>query len=216
MTAEQDEQTMATSSEHAERVIDRIEGTALPMRGHHIDTDRIMPARFLRSVTFDGLEQHVFEDDRQHQGSSHPFEDAAYREASILLVNDGFGSGSSREHAPQGLHRWGIRAIIGESFSEIFFGNALKIGMPCLTAPADEIDRLMTLVEDRRETRLQIDLRDLTVTVEGRPVALAMPAVAQQALLSGTWDATTLLLDDYAQVEEIARRLPYVSGDWPQ
>src|SRR5687768_3769426 len=119
----------------AERIT-RVDGRGLPMRGDDIDTDRIMPARFLRSVTFEGLEQHVFEDERSGSAAGegarqqHPFDDPRYRGASILVVNRNFGCGSSREHAPQALHRSGIRAIIGESFSEIFFGNSLMIGLP--------------------------------------------------------------------------------------
>jgi 3-isopropylmalate/(R)-2-methylmalate dehydratase small subunit len=202
------------TTEHDEAIVERVEGTGLPLRGHAIDTDRIMPARFLRAVTFDGLEAHVFEDDRQQQGVSHPFDNPAFRGAAVLIVNEGFGSGSSREHAPQGLRRWGIQAIVGESFSEIFFGNALKLGMPCLTAPAEDVERLMGLVETRPDTRLQIDLRALTVTAGDRTVALTMPPAAQEALLAGTWDATSLLLNDYVAVEETARRLPYVSGAW--
>ena len=126
------------------------------MRGDDIDTDRIMPARFLRAVTFEGLEQHLFEDERagsaagDRAASQHPFDDRRYREASILLVNRNFGCGSSREHAPQGLHRWGIRAVVGESFSEIFFGNALIIGLPCVTASPADVRQLMDRVEAAR------------------------------------------------------------------
>ncbi len=121
-------------------------GRGLPLRGHDIDTDRIMPARFLVAVSFEGLEQHLFEDDRK-ANPAHPFNDPRYRGASILVVNTNFGCGSSREHAPQGLVRAGYRAIIGESFSEIFQGNAAMLGMPCFAASHDDIDRLQTLIE---------------------------------------------------------------------
>ncbi|MFP6571148.1 MAG: hypothetical protein VB674_00905, partial [Vicinamibacterales bacterium] len=128
------------------RAISRLDGTAIPVRGNNIDTDRIIPARFLKSITFDGLGGHVFEDDRQSM-PNHPFSNPSYAGASILLVNENFGSGSSREHAPQALKRWGIAACIGESFSEIFLGNATTIGLPCATASAAGIKMLMDAVE---------------------------------------------------------------------
>ena len=153
--------------------ITAVEGTALPVRGDDIDTDRIMPARFLRAVTFDGLEQHLFEDERagsdagDRAASQHPFDDRRYRQASILLVNRNFGCGSSREHAPQGLHRWGIRAVVGESFSEIFFGNSLIIGLPCVTASPGDVRQLMDRVEKQPDARLRIDLQAGACEVEG-------------------------------------------------
>jgi 3-isopropylmalate/(R)-2-methylmalate dehydratase small subunit len=131
--------------------ISQIDGRALPIRGNDIDTDRIIPARFLVTVTFEGLEQHVFEDDRK--SSAHPFDDPRYAGAAVLIVNSNFGCGSSREHAPQALQRWGIKAVIGESFAEIFFGNSLMIGMPCVTAKAADIDALMDQVEHNPDTR---------------------------------------------------------------
>src|SRR5438477_10566833 len=128
------------------RAIRSISGRGLPLRGNDIDTDRIMPARFLRAVSFDGLERHLFEDDRAAD-PAHPFNDLRYAGAAILVVNRNFGSGSSREHAPQGLARAGIRAVIGESFSEIFQGNSSILGVPCLVASHDAIEQLQTLVE---------------------------------------------------------------------
>ena len=126
--------------------ITRIDGRGLPLRGNDIDTDRIMPARFLVSVSFDGLQRHLFEDDRAAD-PSHPFNDPRYTGASILVVNANFGCGSSREHAPQGIARAGIRAIIGESFSDIFQGNAAIIGLPCFTAGREGVKQLQTLLE---------------------------------------------------------------------
>jgi 3-isopropylmalate/(R)-2-methylmalate dehydratase small subunit len=198
--------------------ITRIEGTALPMRGDDIDTDRIMPARFLRAVTFEGLERHLFEDERAgsaaggRAGSPHPFDDPRYRGASILLVNRNFGCGSSREHAPQGLHRLGIRAVAGESFSEIFFGNALIIGMPCVTASPDDVRQLMNRVEQQPDARLRVDLEASTCEVEGFRCAVSMPAHARDALVTGAWDTTGLLLDRYAEVDAVAAKLPYIAG----
>ena len=198
--------------------ITRIEGSALPMRGNDIDTDRIMPARYLRSVTFEGLEQHLFEDERKGSAAgdkavhTHPFDDPRYRGATILIVNGNFGCGSSREHAPQGLHRSGVRAVVGESFSEIFFGNSLMIGLPCITAPPERIRELMDLVEKQPNARLRIDLQAGTCELNGFACSIALPPHAREALVSGTWDTTGLLLERYEEVDAVAARLPYVGG----
>jgi 3-isopropylmalate/(R)-2-methylmalate dehydratase small subunit len=198
--------------------ITRVEGTALPMRGDDIDTDRIMPARFLRAVTFEGLEQHLFEDERagsaagSRAGSQHPFDDPRYRGASILLVNRNFGCGSSREHAPQGLHRLGIRAVVGESFSEIFFGNAFIIGVPCVTASPGDVRQLMERVEKQPDAKLRVDLEAGTCEVDGFRCAVSLPAHARDAFVTGAWDTTGLLLDRYGEVDAVADRLPYISG----
>jgi 3-isopropylmalate/(R)-2-methylmalate dehydratase small subunit len=195
--------------------ITRIEGTAIPVRGEDIDTDRILPARFLRSVTFDGFEQHVFIDDRAaatKAGQRHPFDDPRYTGASILLVNRNFGCGSSREHAPQGLHRWGIRAVIGESFSEIFFGNSVVIGLPCVTAPPADVDALIAMVESDPAARLVVDLQAGTCTAAGRTFAVSLPPAVRDAFTSGAWDTTGLLRDRYEEVNATAARLPYVAG----
>src|SRR5206468_11206723 len=136
---------------HQSSAISHIEGRALPLRGDELDTDRIMPARFLRAVSFDGLERHLFEDDRAAD-PGHAFNDPRFAGASILVVNANFGCGSSREHAPQGLVRAGIRAVVGESFSEIFQGNAAMLGMPCFAAAHDDVVRLQTLLESSPET----------------------------------------------------------------
>src|SRR6187399_3390584 len=157
--------------------ITSVSGRALLLRGDDIDTDRIMPARFLRGVSFEGLEQHVFEDDRKkpvHPYNRHPFDVAQFQGASILLVNANFGCGSSREHAPQGLHRWGIDAIIGESFAEIFFGNSGMIGMPCLTAAAADVHALMDLIEKRPGAEVTIDLVAGTCKAEGFSCAVSI------------------------------------------
>jgi 3-isopropylmalate/(R)-2-methylmalate dehydratase small subunit len=195
-----------------------IEGTALPMRGNDIDTDRIMPARYLRAVTFDGLEAHLFEDERAGSAAGkrgatlHSFDDPRYRGASILLVNRNFGCGSSREHAPQGLLRGGIRALVGESFSEIFFGNSLMIGLPCVTASPDDVRALMERVEARPESRLRVDLQASRCETDSFSCAIALPAHARDALLTGAWDTTGMLLERFDEVNAVGERLPYVHG----
>jgi 3-isopropylmalate/(R)-2-methylmalate dehydratase small subunit len=198
----------------ARRVV-RVEGRGLPLRGHDIDTDRIIPARFLKTVRFEGLEAHVFEDDRAAQPASagpHPFSNPAFAGARVLLVNRNFGCGSSREHAPQALQRWGLGAVVGESFSEIFFGNAVAIGLPCVTVPGDAAERLQTIVEQAPDTRLEVDLERRQVRAGAEAFACGMPAAALEAFTSGAWDATGLLLDDPGAVARVATRLPYIAG----
>ena len=191
--------------------IDRIEGTGIPVRGDNIDTDRIIPARFLKAITFDGLGDHVFEDERA-AAADHPFSNPVYHDARVLLVNENFGSGSSREHAPQALKRWGIEACVGESFSEIFSGNSLAIGLACVTATQEEVDRLMVLVERTPSTRLVLSVRDRTLEAAGWQVSVGIEGSVRDALLTGTWDATGMLLDDFDVVRGVASRVPYVRG----
>ncbi|MCX6553190.1 MAG: 3-isopropylmalate dehydratase small subunit [Acidobacteria bacterium] len=193
----------------------RIAGRALVMRGNDIDTDRIMPARFLRAVSFDGLEAHLFEDDRlalQRAGHEHPFDAERHRGATVLLVNKNFGCGSSREHAPQGIARWGVRAIVGESFSEIFFSNATALGLPCLTVSAEDVEVLMRGVEDAPATEVTVDLARQRVSAGTAEVAAAIPASAREAFLTGTWDATAMLTADFDVVRAAAARVPYIAG----
>jgi 3-isopropylmalate/(R)-2-methylmalate dehydratase small subunit len=195
--------------------IRRIAGRGLPLRGDNIDTDRIIPARFLRAITFEGLEQHLFEDDRRQleaAGTRHPVANPAYAGASVLLVNANFGCGSSREHAPQAIYRSGIRAIVGQSFSEIFFGNSVALGMPCVTADAATVSRLMQLVDQDPAIEISVDLDRLRVSTGDASDPIELPPGARESFLEGTWDATGLLLDRFDEVEAVARRLPYVSG----
>ena len=198
-----------------ERIV-TIVGTGLPLRGDNIDTDRIIPARFLRSVSFDGLEQHLFADDRAQADASspntHPISNPRYNGASILLVNANFGCGSSREHAPQALQRWGIAAVVGESFSEIFFGNSLAIGLPCVSASPSDLEWLQAGAETDPTGTATLDLTSLTLTAAGRVVPVTAPRAAVEAFVTGAWDATGLLLEDQAAVQATADRLPYVSG----
>ena len=192
--------------------IGRIAGRGLPLRGDDIDTDRIIPARYLRAVSFEGLEQHVFADDRQDP--AHAFNQPQFQGARVLLVNRNFGCGSSREHAPQALQRWGIQAIIGEGYSEIFFGNSVQLGLPCLTVTHEDAGRLQDAVTADPALEIVVDVPALTVTAGAVEARATMPAAAHDALVNGLWDGTGLLLADFDRVRALAETLPYVTGRW--
>ncbi len=192
--------------------VQSVTGRALPLRGHDIDTDRIIPARYLRAISFEGLQQHVFADDRSDP--AHPFNAPQYQGAHVLLVNRNFGCGSSREHAPQALQRWGIQALVGEGYSEIFFGNSVTIGLPCLTVSPGEIDQLMKRVEADPATTLTVDVERLRIAAGDLTMSATMPRSAHEALTTGLWDGTGLLLADFDQVRQLADSLPYVTGRW--
>jgi 3-isopropylmalate/(R)-2-methylmalate dehydratase small subunit len=190
-----------------------ITGRALPLIGDDIDTDRIMPARHLRAITFDGLERHLFEDDRAHasaQGSVHPIDDPRFADASMMVVNRNFGCGSSREHAPQGIVRWGVRGMIGESFSEIFFGNCVMLGMPAVTASAADIAALQAALEQEPRLEVRLDLETMRVTAGSLDIAVHLPAAARDALVTGRWDGLGRHLEEFDAVRAAAARLPYL------
>lgn len=194
-------------------VVERIQGRVIVLRGDDIDTDRIMPARFLKAVTFDGLEHSVFADDRQEAaraGHVHPFDEQARKDACVLLVGGNFGCGSSREHAPQALFRRGIRAIVGLSFAEIFFGNSVALGLPCLSVAASDGAALMNEAERDPHLECIVDLAALSVQLGTSTIPATLPETARVALRSGTWDVTSLLLDHYEEVEQVAAKLPYL------
>jgi 3-isopropylmalate/(R)-2-methylmalate dehydratase small subunit len=186
-------------------------GRGLPLRGDDIDTDRIMPARFLVAVSFEGLERHLFEDDRKAD-ARHPFNDARYAGASILIVNANFGCGSSREHAPQGLVRAGVRAVVGESFSEIFQGNAAMLGLPCFRADHDAVERLQTLVESTPDVAITADVASGSIAAGPLTLTASLPAALRDGFLSGQWNPTATLLDHFEEVRAVAARLPYIRG----
>jgi len=191
--------------------VTRIAGTGCVLRGDDIDTDRIIPARFLRCVTFDGLGEHAFEDDRKQAKGNHALDDERFRGASILIVGRNFGCGSSREHAPQSLMRAGFQAFVGESFAEIFFGNCVALGLPAVTLPRVELDRLMDAVELDPKQALVLDLAAGTITSRVGSQRIGMPDGARRALVEGNWDATAVLLEARDAIATTAARLPYVA-----
>jgi 3-isopropylmalate/(R)-2-methylmalate dehydratase small subunit len=191
-----------------------ITSKAIAVPGNDIDTDRIIPARFLRAVTFDEMGEHAFEDDRKQlaeSGKMHPFDDETRSGAQILVVGRNFGCGSSREHAPQALMRWneGIRAVIGESFAEIFFGNCVALGIPCLTATADDLLTLRNAVQADAALEVSVDVRQQEVRFGGKRIAAQMPAGPREQLASGRWDTTFELLEAAQAIEKTASGLPY-------
>lgn len=187
-----------------------ISGYGIPLQGNDIDTDRIIPARFLRCVTFDGLGEKVFADDRAQRKSTHPFDQPQYQAAKILVVNSNFGCGSSREHAPQSIMRWGISAIVGESFAEIFLGNCVAIGMPCVTANPDIVDTLQDLIAKNPNTKLTLDLNTLTISSGNLQQTVSMQDENRQMFLNGTWDACGQLMAQTEKIKSTATQLPYV------
>jgi 3-isopropylmalate/(R)-2-methylmalate dehydratase small subunit len=192
----------------------QITGQAISLDGNDIDTDRIIPARFLRCVTFDGLGAHAFEDDRQQltaAGKRHAFDDPARQNARILLVDRNFGCGSSREHAPQALMRWngGIAAIIGESYAEIFFGNCVALGVPCLSAEPEHIAQLKAACAADPTLELTVDLTQGTASVGAVRVPVTMPEGAKKQLVTGRWDSSTELLEGRELIGKTASALPY-------
>lgn len=191
--------------------IHAVTGRGVPLVLDDIDTDRIIPARFLRCVTFDGLGQHAFADDRQ-QDPAHPFNQPEYQGATILVSGRNFGCGSSREHAPQALLRWGIQAIVAESFAEIFFGNCTALGIPCLRAARADLDRLGAALVANPQAEVVVDLDALQVRSGDISFPVTTLDSARSSLVSGNWDFLGQLLDGADQARETASRLPYLSG----
>ena len=187
-----------------------ITGRAVVVRGNDMDTDRIIPARYLRTVTFEHLGAHAFEDERV--GGGHPFDEERFQGASVLLVNKNFGCGSSREHAPQALMRWGIDVFVGESFAEIFFGNCVALGLPCMKVSEADAAALMDAVEADPTIELTLDVASGSIRFGDRTVEASIPDGTRDQLVSGTWDALGELLQNEEEISETAGRLPYISG----
>jgi 3-isopropylmalate/(R)-2-methylmalate dehydratase small subunit len=197
--------------------VTRIAGRPIPLRGNDIDTDRIIPARFMKAITFDGLGQYSFYDvrhDAEGKLTGHVMDDPRFQAkgARVALVNKNFGCGSSREHAPQALMRWGVKAIVGESFADIFFGNCVAMGLPCVTASEEDLAALMAAVEEDPAHDMLVDLEKRTLEYRGRSYAILMPEGSRRQLLDGTWDATRVLLAAADQVRSTAKKLPYTRG----
>lgn len=191
--------------------ITHVTGTVVPLLLDDIDTDRIIPARFLRCVTFDGLGEHAFEDDRK-QDSKHPFDDARFQGGSVLVGGRNFGCGSSREHAPQALIRWGISAIIAESFAEIFFGNCTGLGVPCVNAARGDLDKLAAAITADPKLSVTVDLAAKQVRAGSLSFSITMLESARGSLTTGNWDFLGQLLEGADAVKQTAATLPYVNG----
>ncbi len=191
--------------------IESIQGRGIPLMLDDIDTDRIIPARYLRCVTFDGLGEHAFEDDRK-QDPNHPFDDPKFKGASVLVAGRNFGCGSSREHAPQSLMRWGIKTVVAESFAEIFFGNCTSLGIPCVRLSRAELDALAASIRQNPQQTVTVDLQQQQVRYGDKIIASQMLENARQVLLSGEFDALARLLEAADMIRAKASAIPYVSN----
>jgi len=212
--------------------VENLSGTGIPIRGNDIDTDQIIPARFMKVVTFDGLGEFAFFDQRfesatppesrdgdgeavvaDDEQKDHPMNEARYQDASIMVVNNNFGCGSSREHAPQALMRWGIDALIGESFAEIFAGNCLALGIPTVTAEPEDVRDLQNWVEEYPDAEIDVDVAAETVHFDDRTISVSVDEGQRKALVEGIWDTTALMKSNQQAIADTAANLPYVGGD---
>ena len=195
--------------------VDYVEGTGVPIRGNDIDTDQIIPARFMKVVTFDGLGEFAFFDvrfDDEDNQKEHPMNEDRFQDANVMVVNSNFGCGSSREHAPQALMRWGIDAIIGESFAEIFAGNCLALGIPTVTADHETVNELQQWVDDNPDGELEVDVAAETVRYGDEEVSVSVDDAQRQALVEGIWDTTALMKANEQAIAETAASLPYLDA----
>jgi len=193
------------------QLIEQVAGTGVPLLLDDIDTDRIIPARFLRCVSFEGIGEFAFEDDRK-QDPAHPFNNAVYRAGSVLVAGRNFGCGSSREHAPQSLMRWGIQAIVAESYAEIFFGNCTSLGVPAVCAKRVDLEQMAAAIQANPQTPVKVDLLAKTVTVGAKSYPVTMPASAHDSLTTGQWDFLGQLLDAQDAIKTTAGKLPYLKS----
>ncbi|WP_435318674.1 3-isopropylmalate dehydratase small subunit [Haloarchaeobius sp. TZWSO28] len=194
-------------------IVEHVSGTGIPVRGNDIDTDQIIPARFMKVVTFDGLGQFSFFDlrfDDDDNPKDHPFNEDRFEGANVMVVNSNFGCGSSREHAPQALMRWGIDALIGESFAEIFAGNCLALGVPTVTADTETVEAIQDWVDENPDGDIDVDVAEETVTYGDTTVDVTVDDAQRKALVEGVWDTTALMKANSQAVSETAESLPYV------
>ena len=195
--------------------ITRVAGRAVSVPGNDIDTDRIIPARYLKCVTFDGLGEFLFYDVRKNADGSdkpHPLNEARHKGATILLSGANFGCGSSREHAPQALQKYGMRGVVAEGFAEIFHGNSTALGMPCVTASREDIARIAAAVEADPDTEVAIDLVSMTISFGGQSVAATLRESSRDALVHGRWDPIGELIEGAARAAKVAGGLRYMSA----
>jgi 3-isopropylmalate/(R)-2-methylmalate dehydratase small subunit len=194
--------------------ITTVTGRGVHVPGNDIDTDRIIPARFMKCITFDGLGEFLFHDVRKSPDGAnqpHPLNDPRFQGATILLSGANFGCGSSREHAPQAIQKHGFRAVIAESFAEIFFGNCIALGMPCLSVSRDDIRKIAAAVESRPNVEITIDIAKGEIRFAGQTVRATLRESAREALVGGRWDAIGDLLEGVGEVKRVAARLPYLA-----
>ena len=192
-----------------------VSGTGIVVRGNDIDTDQIIPARYMKVVTFDGLGEFAFRDVRYDEAGNeldHPFNEPELQDHNILVVNSNFGCGSSREHAPQALKRWGIDAIIGESYAEIFAGNCTAMGVPAVVVTPDQVSEIMEAITERPDTQISIDLPTSKLVVGDREYSFSLPPAYRSSLIAGTWDSTSVLLQNIEDIHQTADSLPYVNS----
>ncbi|WP_152040998.1 3-isopropylmalate dehydratase small subunit [Salinigranum salinum] len=193
--------------------VDYVSGSGVPIRGNDIDTDQIIPARFMKVVTFDGLGEFAFFDLRYEDDDTpkdHPFNEERFQDSSVLVVNANFGCGSSREHAPQALMRWGIDAIVGESFAEIFAGNCLALGIPTVTADSETVEAIQEWIDEHPDGEIAVDVEAETVTYGDTTVDVTVDDAQRKALVDGEWDTTALMRANRNATRELAESLPYV------
>lgn len=195
--------------------ITSVTGRAVTVPGNDIDTDRIIPARFMKCVTFDGLGEFLFYDVRKNADGTdrvHPLNDARFKGATILLSGANFGCGSSREHAPQAIQKYGFKAVIAENFAEIFFGNSVTLGIPCACAKREDIAKISAAIEKDPKTEVTIDVAKQEIRFGGQSVPATFRETARDALVNGRWDAIGELLDGIPAVKETAKKLPYLAA----